>query len=172
MTKALTLRPMGAADVDAVHGIETAAAVDPWSRELLANELNGDRVDRHWLVATDARGVIAGFGGLLFVLDETHVMNLAVDPARHREGIASAILARLLQDARNRGATAATLEVRAGNAAALGLYRRFGFEPSGRRPGYYPDGEDAVIMWCHRLDRAPTAGTTAGSATTAEASQC
>lgn len=45
------------------------------------------------------------------------------------------------------GASAATLGVRAGNTAARALYRRLGFTYEGPRPGYYPDGEDAVIMW-------------------------
>jgi ribosomal-protein-alanine N-acetyltransferase len=48
------------------------------------------------------------------------------------------------------GLDAAWLEVRAGNAAAIALYERFGFTTVGRRPGYYADGEDALVM-CLRV---------------------
>ena len=48
--------------------------------------------------------------------------------------------------------TAATLEVAADNDPALGLYQRFGFVDEGRRPGYYGNGIDAVIMWSRALD--------------------
>ena len=149
----ITLNPMGHDHIDAVHAIEIAAAPDPWSRELFAAELNDEGPARQWLVAEDSDGRVVGFGGLLFALDEAHIMNLAVSPEAQRSGIASMLVARLLLDAGDRGSIAATLEVRAANIAALGLYRRFGFEEAGRRPRYYADGEDAVIMWVHKIYR-------------------
>lgn len=153
MSGTIGFRPMTAPDIDAVHRIELDSAVDPWSRSLLAAELDGDRADRHWLVADagEAAGVVA-FGGVLFVLDEVHVMNLAVAPDHRRRGLASALLAGLLGHSAQRGAAGATLEVRASNRPAIGLYRRFGFQVAGHRPAYYPDGEDAAIMWLHGLD--------------------
>lgn len=153
-TGALELRTLEAADVDRVHALEVAASPDPWSRDLLAAELEGDRRDRHWLVAVGAKASILGFGGVLQVIDEAHIMNLVVDPANRRRGVARRILAQLLLDIGDRGALSATLEVRAGNRPAIELYRSFGFELAGRRPRYYPDGTDAEIMWCHRIDRA------------------
>jgi ribosomal-protein-alanine N-acetyltransferase len=56
------------------------------------------------------------------------------------------VLQALLDEARSRGCRAAFLEVRASNAAALGLYRGLGFIQTGIRSGYYSDGEDAVEM--------------------------
>lgn len=163
-TSTLQFRTMGPADIDRVHAIEVVASPDPWSRELLAGELDGDGADRLWLVATADRsestglsdetpGQIIGFGGVLQVLDEAHIMNLVVDPAWRRQGVASRLLAQLLLDIGDRGATGATLEVRAANHPAIELYRHFGFEQAGCRPRYYADGEDAEIMWCHRIDR-------------------
>jgi [ribosomal protein S18]-alanine N-acetyltransferase len=80
-----------------------------------------------------------------------HVMNVAVDPALRRQGIASALLDALLQ--------------RPTNAPAIALYRRFGFRAAGVRPRYYQDnGEDALIMWrtaatlAGRLDDVPNVG--------------
>lgn len=154
---AVELRPMAPADVDAVHRLEIACSPDPWSRDLLAGELDGPGLDRHWLVATergaaaDATPTIVGFGGILSVVDEAHVMNMGVHPDRRRRGLARRLLAGLLLRAVDHGATAATLEVRASNVAAIELYRGFGFRSSGRRPRYYASGEDAEIMWCHDL---------------------
>jgi len=152
-TIAVDLRPLDVADLDRVHALELVASEDPWSRDLLAGELEGDRSDRQWLVATGSDGTILGFGGVLQVVDEAHVMNLVVDPEWRRHGIARRLLGRLLLDIGDRGAIAATLEVRSGNDAAIGLYRSFGFERAGRRPRYYPDGTDAEIMWCHHIHR-------------------
>jgi len=53
----------------------------------------------------------------------------------------------MLELAKSMGLQRATLEVRVSNAAAIGLYHSKGFEDSGIRPKYYPDGEDALIMW-------------------------
>lgn len=146
------LRPFASEHVDAVHRIEVAVGPDPWSASLFADELSGDGSDRLWLVAVDRpSGDPIGFGGLLFIADEAHVMNLAVDPNHQRRGVAAHLLSKLLTEAGDRGATGATLEVRASNEPALGLYGRFGFAEAGRRPRYYPDGEDAVIMWAHKI---------------------
>ncbi len=149
---ALTIRPFTIDDVSAVHRIEVAVSPDPWSADLFAGELLGGGAPRCWLVAAvDDR--LVGFGGVMLTVDEAHIMNLAVDPSTQRSGIAARLLAVLLQTAGDRGATAATLEVRASNLAALALYRRFDFVESGGRPRYYADGEDAVIMWAHRIHR-------------------
>ena len=160
----LDVRPLAETDLDAVHRLELASSPDPWSRDLLAAELpsadgHGAPNDRIWLVAVevvDRGAAVVGFGGVLQVIDEAHVMNLAVDPARRRLGVASRLLAALLLAIGDRGAVSVTLEVRASNVGAIELYRRFGFEVAGRRPRYYPDGEDAEIMWCHRIDRPDT----------------
>jgi ribosomal-protein-alanine N-acetyltransferase len=149
----LTFRPLQQWDLEAVQRIEDSVSPDPWSAALFADELAGDTSDRLWMVAVADGGEVVGFGGLLFIVDEAHIMNLAVAGDRQRQGIASALVSRLLTAAGDRGATGATLEVRASNRAALALYRRFRFEEAGRRPRYYPNGEDAVIMWVHRIYR-------------------
>ena len=74
-------------------------------------------------------------------------MNVAVDPSRRRRGVASALLAEMLERA-GHGQGRYTLEVRTSNEGAIDLYRRFGFTAAGTRRRYYQDtGEDALIMW-------------------------
>ncbi len=98
---------------------------------------------------------VVGFAGLLYAADDGHVTTVAVDNTCRRRGIATALLVALAADARARGCSALTLEVRAGNTAALALYRQFGFAPAGVRKGYYTDnGEDALVLWATDIDTA------------------
>jgi [ribosomal protein S18]-alanine N-acetyltransferase len=81
------------------------------------------------------------------ILEELHITLVAVDPQRRRLGLGRLVLGALLAEARAHGAEWATLEVGADNTAALALYRRLGFRQAGHRPGYYRNGEDALILW-------------------------
>jgi ribosomal-protein-alanine N-acetyltransferase len=75
-----------------------------------------------------------------------HLMNVAVDPSMRRQGVAVALLQRMLEQAGPDSAY--TLEVRTSNVGAIALYERFGFRTAGLRKRYYQDtGEDALIMW-------------------------
>ncbi len=76
-----------------------------------------------------------------------HLMNVAVDDRRLREGIATAMIERLFELADGPGEQY-TLEVRTSNSGAIEMYEGFGFRPAGQRRRYYQDnGEDALIMW-------------------------
>ena len=102
---------------------------------------------------------IVGLGCYWAILDEAHLTVLAVDPRYQRRGLGQWLLIHLLEDAchcRPTQAddcplTRATLEVRPSNSRAVALYTGFGFEPLGHRRRYYPDGEDALILWQNSL---------------------
>lgn len=144
----ITVRPMSASDLDQVSAIESVASPEPWSRSLLAGELDQPPDANHWLVAElTATGTVVGFAGTMVVADEAHVVNIAVHPDHRRRGVGRILLTRLLAAAADRGAVASTLEVRSTNRSAIALYSSFGFRRAGRRPAYYRDGTDAVIMW-------------------------
>ncbi|MBX3097534.1 MAG: ribosomal protein S18-alanine N-acetyltransferase [Fimbriimonadaceae bacterium] len=143
--KTLRVAPLSAEHIDRVLAIDKASQSSPWSKESFQVEL--DRPQGVFLVAI-GDGVVVGFAGAWLVLDEAHVTNVAVDPARRRQGIARKLIRELLERVKSDGATCATLEVRAGNEPAVRLYEAFGFRSVGRRKGYYPnDGEDALVMW-------------------------
>lgn len=159
------LRPMVEADLEPVAALEARVAPEPWSRALFAAEFDVDPMARHWLVAVsdepssgpaedvgDGTAVVA-FAGVMIIADEAHLMNVATDPAHRRRGLARRLVWALAAEAADRGAAAMTLEVRASNHGARALYRELGFEEAGRRPRYYGDGEDALILWLHRLHR-------------------
>jgi [ribosomal protein S18]-alanine N-acetyltransferase len=98
------------------------------------------------LVASVAGEVQGAALGLLQV-DDGHVIDLAVAPRMRRRGVGRRLLSALTAELRSRGARGITLEVRAGNLGALALYRGAGFVVEGRRLRYYPDGEDALLLW-------------------------
>jgi ribosomal-protein-alanine N-acetyltransferase len=105
------------------------------------------RSTRAYYVAFVGRQVV-GYAGLMMTLDDGHVTTIAVDPAWHRHKVGTRLLLALAREARRRGATSLTLEVRLANKAAQNLYRRFGFRPVGVRKNYYAETkEDALVMW-------------------------
>ena len=80
-------------------------------------------------------------------MDETEILNIACLPEARGQGLATALLQKICDEAEQRGDRRILLEVRVSNEPALGLYRKFGFRVCGRRPRYYADtGEDALIM--------------------------
>lgn len=146
-------KPLDAAHVEAVAALEMSLmGSDAWNANLVADELG--RSDRCWWAAyaadpsmplpADAR--LVGYAGGWVVDGDVQILKVAVVPDMRRCGIARELLARVAGDARNLGASTSSLEVRASNAAAQALYERLGYRGLGKRPRYYSDGEDAVIM--------------------------
>ncbi|MFZ5449132.1 MAG: ribosomal protein S18-alanine N-acetyltransferase [Thermodesulfobacteriota bacterium] len=148
MTPRLLIRRATLADVSAIWAIETLSFPTPWSRWSFLAEL-GYR-NSHTLVAGPSPPQPWQIWAYLIfwvVLDEMHILNLAVHPAQRRQSIARRLLSEGLAQARTLGAQIAWLEVRPSNAAALALYKSFGFKKVGRRPRYYDDTqEDALLL--------------------------
>jgi [ribosomal protein S18]-alanine N-acetyltransferase len=94
-------------------------------------------------------GLLDPRGGMILARiteDEAEVLTLAVAPPARRQGVAAALLAGAMAAAREQAARTMVLEVAIGNAAARALYQRAGFIEAGRRPRYYADGGDALIL--------------------------
>ena len=146
----VVVRPATAADLPALARLPglSASTRRGLARDLAraTDEPDGDTVV---LVAATPAGVVIGAALGLLQLDDGHVLDLAVEPTARRSGTGRALLSALAAELRTRGARALTLEVRAGNLGALELYRGAGFAVEGRRPRYYPDGEDALLLWQH-----------------------
>jgi len=136
-------------DLAAVHTLECASQPDPWSRQHFADELANPvaAVDLYW-----CGNELAGYLCTWLIAGELQIQNLATAPRFRRRGIAARLLGEVIARSRGGGLTSICLEVRAGNAAAIALYERFGFIADGRRRAYYPDGEDALLMTCRQSD--------------------
>lgn len=102
-------------------------------------------------MAVLGREVVA-YGGVWLLVDEAHVTTITVSEAHRRKGIGRQLMDELIRESKASGMICATLEVRAGNEAALRLYEQMGFKRVALRKGYYPDNrEDAVVMWLYDL---------------------
>ncbi len=145
----MMIRRMNTLDIDGVLAVEQHSFAIPWSREGFVNEMNNEL--SYYLVMVEA-GKIIGYAGMWLIVDEAHVTNVAVLPTYRGKKLGEKIMSALLEHAKKRGAVRMTLEVRASNTVAQGLYSKFGFTAQGRRRNYYTDTkEDALIMWCEKL---------------------
>jgi [ribosomal protein S18]-alanine N-acetyltransferase len=135
------------ADLDAVVALEAASFTNPWSRDMLARELEPPTAARVYVLRLPGAPV-AAFCSCWVIADELHVNTIAVDPDRRRQGLGLALMEAVLAVVADEGVTRATLEVRRSNVAAQRLYRRLGFEVAGYRKKYYTHPEeDALILW-------------------------
>jgi ribosomal-protein-alanine N-acetyltransferase len=150
-TVEVVIAPMRTRDLGGVLRIEEAVFPQPWSHRLFVEEL-AQRRSRAYRAAWVGRTIV-GFAGQMFIDDESHVNNIAVDPGWQGRGLGGVLLADLVHTALDRGARHLTLEVRVGNEPALALYSRFGMAPVGVRRNYYPvTGDDALVMWARDID--------------------
>jgi ribosomal-protein-alanine N-acetyltransferase len=142
-----TVAALEHADLAEVLEIERAQFDDPWSLQVLRDEL--DDPSRRYTKAT-CDGAIVGYLGLMVVHSEgeAHVNTLATAPDLEGRGVATALLLDALRAVVALGVRDVTLEVASRNLRAQRLYTRFGFAPVGIRRGYYArSGDDAVVMW-------------------------
>ena len=137
------LARLSSADLGGVMDLENLAFDRPWTEANFLGEFA-----RPFTLAlgfkTEDRLAAHCFFWLL--KPEVHLLNLAVRPEYRRRGLARRLWRAMLALGRRAGAGAFFLEVRSANLEAKGLYRSFGFEVTGRRPGYYEDGEDADLL--------------------------
>ena len=143
------MEPMLAGDLDAVLTIEHKSFSMPWTDTMFLSEMRQGPGSQLLVARLEKRpATIVGYVGYRAVLDEMHVMIIAVAPAWRRRGIARHMLSEAMEQARQADCARAILEVRASNAGAQQLYYRLGFAPVGVRPKYYTrPSEDALILW-------------------------
>ena len=116
----------------------------PWTEAMLRLQL---APDSHVFLTAETPAGVVGYVGMLYVLDEGYISNIAVRPDHRRQGVAAALLAALEARARALRLSFVTLEVRESNAPALALYEKCGYRTVGRRRNYYEKPtEDAVLM--------------------------
>ena len=131
--------------LEQIEAIERQCFSCPWTLEQLRSQLSDDR--HVFLAAVAENGAVLGYVGMMFVLDEGYISNVAVAPDFRRQGVADALISDLMTRAEELSLAFVTLEVRAGNEPAKALYAKHGFVPVGRRKNYYDlPKEDAILM--------------------------
>lgn len=144
MTDEITICPMTGDDLEQVLAIERVSFPSPWSKQHFLDELGSPYAFP--LSAFDGAGRLVGFICPMQLLDEGHILDVAVDPECRGKGVGRLLVQRVMDDCRNADASFVSLEVRVSNAAAIALYEGMGFVETGRRKRYYENGEDAIMM--------------------------
>ena len=140
----VTILPMNRSHIPALAALERQCFSVPWTAKMLEEELFNDTAS--FLVAENESEQVLGYAGLYAVLDEGYIGNVAVNPAYRRCGIARRLVEVYCRFAEEHLAFL-SLEVRAGNSAAIALYEGLEFAEAGRRKNYYQEPvEDAIIM--------------------------
>ena len=141
----LHFRPMAASDLGWVAAQDAQLYPFPWSEGNFADSISAGYAC--WVMLDGAERV--GYGVLMMVIDEAHILNISVVASRQRGGLGRRLLGHFADVARTNGARRLLLEVRPSNGPALALYERAGFQTIGRRKGYYPavgGREDGLVM--------------------------
>lgn len=141
-----TVRPMRITDLEAVLAIEKRSFPTPWSVQAFTAELRDNEYARYFCL--EMNNQVIGYMGLWFIIDEGHITNVAITPAKRGQGWGEYLMHNVMREMYKQGMERMTLEVRVSNQEARQLYEKLGFVPAGVRKAYYADNqEDAIIMW-------------------------
>jgi ribosomal-protein-alanine N-acetyltransferase len=146
----MNIRRMAMDDLPSVVELDTLSFSLPWPARSFRFELTDNPASRSWVAELDGR--IVGMIVAWLLVDEAHIATIATHPDHRRRGIAEKLLTHALRSMSSEGAVTSFLEVRENNLAAREMYRKFGYEISGRRKRYYKDtDEDAILMTLNGL---------------------
>lgn len=153
----MNVREATVRDLPRILEIERLAFTQPWSLDSFKRELMlpfsritvAAESQSAQAVRGESHAQVGGFLCRWLVADECHILNVAVHPELRRCGIAMALMAEAINEAKAKNIRLVTLEVRRSNVAARSLYRKLNFEERRLRTNYYGPGEDAIVMELH-----------------------
>jgi ribosomal-protein-alanine N-acetyltransferase len=140
----ISIREMQKQDIKEILEIERVSFTSPWSETAFLNE-----IDKSYALARIAlfKHAVIGYICVNYILNECHILNIAVHPEFRRQGVATALMEDALMELRRKGCGFFYLEVRISNLGARRFYERFGFRVAGVRREYYiSPAEDAALM--------------------------
>lgn len=136
-------------DIAEIVEIEKLCHARPWDEKAFNVELSKffSGLSFFYTARDKNTDIVAGYALADKIADYAHISNVAVSPGFRRQGIASGLLKHIERQVFSAGLSSLTLEVRDNNEAALCVYKKFGYEIKGKRPRFYEDKYDALIMW-------------------------
>ena len=141
---AISPRKLGPDDLKACLRLDRTCLKGLWTLEQWRRELSESA---RLVMGVDGEDEsLIALASAWLVVDELQVTAVAVDPGHQRRGFGAGILRALIQQGRSLGAVTASLEVAETNAAGRSLYASCGFSTTGRRKGYFPNGDDALLL--------------------------
>ena len=142
----MEVRELKVEHIDMVAELEELCFAHPLSKTNLGMLLPCG-IGNGFVIVDEERRVAAAYGGIICVLDEGQILNVATHPEYRRRGLGRKIMEAIFYHARKNKITFITLEVRESNQAAIRLYESLGFYPVGRLKGYYDSPkEDGLIL--------------------------
>lgn len=142
----IEIKRLEACHIDGMELIENTCFSEPWSRRSLEELLSCDYAV--YFVAYDSeKDIVAGYGGMYVSIDTGAINNIGVMPEYRRSGIGARLLRALEEYSAKNGVTLMTLEVRASNIPAIGLYEKHGFERVGIRKNYYKKPTEDGLLY-------------------------
>ena len=143
----ITIREMCSEDLDEVARIEERNFTQPWSRGGFETSLQNDHTI---YLSALMDGVVAGYCGCTYVLDEAEITNVAVEEEYRGKGMGHLLVTELVKRCSKKGINHILLEVRSSNQPAIRLYQKAGFAAESVRKNFYEQPkEDAIVMWYH-----------------------
>ena len=143
MNSNIEVLPMTKDSAKNVAELEKLCFSAPWSYEMLCGEAFGGHGE---FLCAFVNGEFAGYAGMIYVLDEGQICNVAVCPLFRRMGVGEALMEAQRKAALKRGLSVMMLEVRASNTPAQRLYEKLGWEKVGVRKNFYSlPREDGVL---------------------------
>lgn len=145
MKKIPLIRPMQISDLPAIMTIEQAAHLFPWTKGILHDCITVGY--SCWVIENEDK--IVGFAIVMTAVNESHILNICIDPTSQRQGYGKLLMTHLIEVARSHQVDMMFLEVRKSNLAALKLYAELDFIEVGVRKNYYPTAaghEDAIVL--------------------------
>jgi len=140
----LVISKMKEEHIEKVLEIEKRSFITPWTKKMI-NETLSSTISTNFVI--EENNLLLGYIMLYSVLDEAHILNIAVNPDYRRRGCASQLVRHVTEYCGKKGISDFYLEVRDSNTKAINLYGMFGFKVIGKRKGYYTDThEDALVM--------------------------
>jgi ribosomal-protein-alanine N-acetyltransferase len=138
------IRPASSDDIESIVEIENSTNPMPWTE---AQFVSSKEVG-HYSTVLEHDEAIIGFAIYSPVIPESHLLNIAIDPAYHRKGLGEKLLKQVILQNKAIGVKVITLEVRVSNLPAINLYEKNGFYKDAIRQDYYsgPEKEDALLM--------------------------
>lgn len=130
--------------IEALEELEKTCFSMPWTRQQLLSQLPDEN---HDFLVLECDNEAIGYVGMMYVLDEGYISNVAVSPLHRRQGLADRLVTEILKSAEEKELSFVTLEVRQSNYPAISLYEKQGFIKVGQRKNYYDlPKEDAILM--------------------------
>jgi len=144
----LIIRDMREEDIPSILEIERNSSNPPWSEEQFLNEIY-NKYALSKVAVFD--GEVIGYICANYLLHESHILTLAVDPDFRRRGVATKLMNEATRELKKKGCVFMYLKVRVSNAGAQKFYELFGFKAETVRKKYYGNPDENALLMMGRL---------------------